>query len=441
VERCNERRSSRFKKFYNLKKEVLFMIRTVLSFFLLILSILVSFSAFAATVDISFWNPFTGPDGVVIEKMVNDFNSTTGKEKGVKVNLLIVPWAEYYTKLTVAISSGTAPNLAIAHSHRIPGFVKEGALLEFNTAYLASIGLKKQDFVPALWKAGEIGGRRYGIPIDAFPRHLYYDRNLFKQKGLNPEKPPQTLDELIETATKLTDPQKGIWGLWFSLSGAWVARDFYSYFWQFEPNLLAPNKREVSSNFTEVAKKVFQIQTDFIRKYKVTPSEPTSYGALFGQGKLGIAVSQITELLMLEQMEGLDFSAAPMPLFGKQRATFALGHNFILPKGKGQTPEKIRAVNAFIEWFLRNSLEWVKGGKIPASLTLMKDKRFSELRIQSIVASQVDYMKLPPLIPEAPGIDDIIIRNGEAIYSGKSSIDEAVNRMASEIKELLSKGK
>ena len=411
----------------------------VLVFSVVLLIMLMSLAAVAKVVQISFWNPFTGPDGEVIEKMVDDFNKTTGKEQGVKVDLLVVPWEEYYTKLTVAMASGTAPNLAIAHSHRIAGFVKEGALLEFSPDSLVESGIRAQDYIPALWKAGEIGGKRYAVPIDAFPRHLYYDKNLFKKVGLDSEKPPQNLDELIASGLKITNPKQGIWGLWFGLNGSCVARDFYSYFWQFEPNLLSSDQKKLSSNFTEVAKRVFQIQTDFISKYKIAPPEPSAYGPLFAQGKLGVAVSQITELGMLEQTPGLDFSAAPMPLIGKHRATFALGHNFILPKGRGQNTERIRAANVFIEWFARHGLDWAKGGKVPASFAVLKDKKFAELRIQRVVASQLDYMKVPPLIPEMPAIDDIIIKNGEAVYAGKATIDDAVKRMVTEIEGLLSK--
>ncbi len=36
---------------------------------------------------------------------------------------------------------------------------------------------------------------------------------MFKEKGLDPDKPPQTWAELIDAARKLTDPSKNVYGL------------------------------------------------------------------------------------------------------------------------------------------------------------------------------------------------------------------------------------
>ena len=49
------------------------------------------------------------PDGATIEKMIADYNASVGQEQDATVNLLIVPWDQYYTKLTVALASRQAP--------------------------------------------------------------------------------------------------------------------------------------------------------------------------------------------------------------------------------------------------------------------------------------------------------------------------------------------
>ena len=48
-------------------------------------------------------------------------------------------------------------------------------------------------------------GRIYGVPVDAFSVGLAYNRALFKQAGLDPDKPPTTWDEVRQYAKQITE--------------------------------------------------------------------------------------------------------------------------------------------------------------------------------------------------------------------------------------------
>lgn len=387
-------------------------------------------------VEVEFWSPFTGPDGEAIEVMVEDFNSTVGEEEGVTVNMLIVPWDDYYTKLTVALASGRAPNLAIAHSHRIAGFVEEGALTPFSPEDLEAADIQAENYIPALWNAGSIEGTQYAVPIDAFPRHLYYNKALFEEAGLDPENPPQNREELIDAAQKIAELGDDTYGVFFRLAGSWVARDFYTIYWQFTDDLLASDMQSVSPDFEEAASKTLNVMTSLINEYEVAPAQDIEeYETFFLQNRIGIVFSQITELALFSDAENLEYGVAPFPQIGDQRATFALGHNFILPPGQGE--DELAASLVFIEWISKNSLEWARSGKIPASFAVIESPEFAELEDQSIVASQLDYMKLPPAVAEQPMIDQIVQETIEQVYAGQLSVDDAVSRMATQINEAL----
>ncbi|HLV37713.1 MAG TPA: extracellular solute-binding protein [Spirillospora sp.] len=388
-------------------------------------------------VTISFWSPFTGPDGQVIEEMVNNFNQTAGAEAGVNIELLIVPWDEYYTKLTVAMASGQAPNLAISHSHRVPSFAQEGTLLEFAPETLEALDIKAEDFIPVLWEAGEYEGKRYALPIDAFPRNIYYNKTVFRNAGLDPESPPTNLEELVAAmdAIKANSPESVI-PLFFETSGSWALRDFLSIYWQFEPDLLNEDGTGVSENFEQAAAEALRITTGFIENGYASAT-PGDWSALFAQNQVGIGFAQITHLLSLAQIEDLEFGTGVFPVLGEEPATFALGHNFVLPAGPTQDEAHLNASLTFIGWFGNNALEWAAGGKVPATFAVINDPEFASLEAQVITTSQMDYMKLPPIIPEQSEIDRILQENIEAVYAGQSSIEDAVSRMAGEINALL----
>ena len=388
-------------------------------------------------VTITFWSPFTGPDGQTIEAMVNDFNETAGPELGVTVDMLIVPWDEYYTKLTVSMASNQAPNLAIAHSHRVPAFADEGTLIEFTRGNLETLNINEEDFIPALWNAGEYNGARYAIPIDAFPRNTFYNKAVFEQAGLDPEVAPTTGEELIAAldAIKAIGDEEMV-PLVISTSGSWAAREFYSLYMQYEPNLLNDEMTGVSANFQEAATQALEVTTGLIDDGYALAA-PGDWAALFAQNKVGIVLAQITHVLSLSQIEGLEFGTGVFPQFGPQPASFTLGHNFILPIGSGQDPDHISASLKFISWFGDNAMAWAEGGKVPATFSVINDPAFAELTSQAISTSQMDYLVLPPIIPEQSEIDTIVQENLEALYGGQSSIEDTVNRIADEINSLL----
>lgn len=405
----------------------------------LICMLVVGMTMSASAEVVTFWSPFTGPDGVVIESMVQAFNETEGKERNVQVDMLIVPWDEFYTKLTVAITSGTGPDLAVAHTERIAGFARQGALLEFRPAVLDRLGIRPDDFIPALWEAGEYNGRRYAIPIDAFPRHVFYNKTLFANAGLDPNALAQGLEEFTRAARALTSKDDDVWGLWFAVQGSWTPRDFLAIYWQYADELLSPDNRDVSPQFRDAATQALGILSDFIHTHQVTPSQPIAFETIMATEKAGIAFSQITHVKALEDTPGLDFGTAPFPQFGPKPATFALGHNFIVPRKPRADEAKFEATLVFIEWFTRHGFDWAAGGKVPASLKVMEDPRFADLEAQQIAASQLDYMRTPPSTPQMPNVFQAIQENTEAVFAGIRTVDEAVTRMEQEIRSALAR--
>jgi multiple sugar transport system permease protein len=64
--------------------------------------------------------------------------------------------------------------------------------------------IKPEEYFPAAWNEAVYKGKCYGIPIDVDDRILYYNKALFREAGLDPNKPPKTWDELQSYAKKLT---------------------------------------------------------------------------------------------------------------------------------------------------------------------------------------------------------------------------------------------
>ncbi|ANY77416.1 hypothetical protein BB934_03595 [Microvirga ossetica] len=391
-------------------------------------------AATATTVD--FWSPFTGPDGTAIDQLVKQFNETDGKKADVEIKLLIIPWEQYYTKLSVAMAARKAPALAVVHAHRIAGLAKQGALEALTPAEVKEAGLEEADYIPAVFSAGMVNGKRYGVPIDAFPRNLYYNKALFKQAGIDPNAPLGTLDDVMAAARKVRALGEDTYGIFFRLSGAPTARDFYSIYWQFDDKLLSADGKDVDPGFDAAATKAMNIMKGFLDEKLASSNDVQQYDRLFAQNKIGIVMSQITDLAQFEATPGLEFGVVPMPKFGTRQVTFALGHNFVVPRGTNS--EQRKAGFVFTKWVSENAIAWAKTGKVPAKISVIKSPDFQKLTAQSAVAIP-EMMQFPPSIVAQPDIDRVVQENLEALYGNRLTPKDAASAMAAAIRKELAK--
>jgi multiple sugar transport system substrate-binding protein len=412
--------------------------RMAISAMAMVASSVLSFGVNAGEVE--FWSPFTGPDGTAIDAMVKEFNEGAGAAAGVRVNLLIIPWDDYYTKLSVSMASRTAPGLAVMHSHQIANFVKQGALEAFTDEEIAKAGLVEADYVPQLWSAGVVGDKRYAVPIDAFPRHIYYNKTLFEQAGLDPDNPPKTGAELLDAAKKIQALGDGVTGMFFQLGGSGPVRNFYSIYWQYQDDLYNADMTDVADGFADSAKKSLQALKDFLDA-GVSPKEILADStAQFAQNKIGISLTQITDLAVYQTAaaeQGLKFGVAPMPTFGDRPATFALGHNFVLPRGT--SPETRADALTFVHWIGENSVEWAKTGKMPAKVTTIASPEFQALPEQSLIATSMEYVHFPPALSVQPQVDRAVQTAIESFYAGQTDLDQTVSMMIDGIRTELAK--
>ena len=154
---------------------------------------------------VTVWTNAAGSKAVMT-KLVNDWNETTGKEKGIKIDYQVKTGGDYTKALDLAIEGGTAPDLFLGGNTRkyalngniwaldeLPGGPE---LIEKSKEYLAE-------------NRGMVDGKTYKLPVSATTRGLIYNKEMFVEAGIVDEngvaKPPETLAELREVAKKLTD--------------------------------------------------------------------------------------------------------------------------------------------------------------------------------------------------------------------------------------------
>jgi sn-glycerol 3-phosphate transport system substrate-binding protein len=156
-------------------------------------------------VDVSFYYPVAvgGPITKIIDGLAADFEK---ENPGVKVKSIYTgTYQDSITKALTAVKSNDAPVTAILLSTDMFTLIDEDAIQPFDDlvktpedkAWLAS-------FYPAFMENSQTGGKTWGIPFQRSTIVLYYNKEAFKEAGLDPNRPPATWKEQIEYAQKLT---------------------------------------------------------------------------------------------------------------------------------------------------------------------------------------------------------------------------------------------
>ena len=131
-----------------------------------------------AKIQLTFWNPITGPDSSYMQRLVKDFN----KENEGEIFVKDTANAEetYYQNLSLSFNDNSSPDLALIHKSRVSYYEHIGRLRSID-GVIETIGLEKEDYVGDTWSSCEIEDHMYAVPYDVLPTILFYNRKLFPE--------------------------------------------------------------------------------------------------------------------------------------------------------------------------------------------------------------------------------------------------------------------
>ncbi len=134
----------------------------------------------------------------------------------IKLNVKTVQFRDMVNDLARATATGESPDVTYIDNPEVALFASRGLLLDLTPMLDESKVIKKEDIFPGPLSSVSWDGKIYGVPRGANTIALYYNADMFKAKGLDPDNPPKTWDELYDAAKKLSDPAKNVYGLAFS---------------------------------------------------------------------------------------------------------------------------------------------------------------------------------------------------------------------------------
>ncbi len=305
-----------------------------------------------APVEISFFYPVAvgGPITKTIDGYAADF---ARENPGIKVNPIYAgTYQETIVKALTAHKSGQPPVTSVLLSTDMFTLIDEDAIVPIDSfAKTAEDKAWLESFYPAFMLNSRTGGKTWGIPFQRSTIVLYYNKELFKAAGLDPNKPPTTWAEMADMAKKLTVKDASGKTTQF---GVQIPSSGFPY-WLFQAlaiqnGVALANDAGNTVRFDDPAVvQALQYWVD-LAKSGVHPSGIVEWGTTpkdFFEKRVAMMWTTTGNLTNVRNNAKFDFGVAMLPA-GKQKGSPTGGGNFYI--FKKSTPAQQEAAFKFIKW-------------------------------------------------------------------------------------------
>lgn len=376
---------------------------------------------------ISFWCNFTGSDGDVLREIVDNYNATN--TDNVKVEIDIMDYGTLQSKLPTAISTGTGPSFILAGVELIKQY-KENDMIEPIDDFWDVTGVDKSNFNQNVLDKSYFDGTQYGVPMQYNLQYLYYNKDLFKAAGLDPETPPTTMDELEKAAVACTDEANGIYGLGLPVNYG----NYVEYLWANGGDVVSLDGKENLLNSEENVKTLTWIQNMINEGVSPKALDAGEADTMFQAGRLAMYTSGPWNINGLNQL-GVNYGITAIPAGTAGAFSPEGGCSWMLTKGADEATKQ--AAYKFMAYWLSDDVlkEWSNRNGFPVwSNTVLQD---SDIQANEILAdvsaastigrdyhltldcgSQIDADVMQPMMEK--------ILSGEDV---KDSLDEASKKL------------
>lgn len=354
----------------------------VLAFALLVAGVLM-----ATPIKVTFWYSGTGIYSQVLLTAVKDFNAL---HQG-KIEVVPVYTGSYQNtmqKLLTAMVGGETPTLAQIEQSRVGQFI-DGGVLQNLESYAKSDPELLKDFFPALISACKYDGKLYALPLNDSSPLLYYNKDLFRKAGLNPNDPPKTWSEVYEDAKKISALGKNIYGLRLG-NDDWLME---AYIWQFGGRIISKDGEKMLIDNPGAIKAWKFFQNMVKEEVAIYTPNGKAGNTLDLSGKIGMVVRSTGSLSYLKKNVKWDLGATLMP-YETQKVVPIGGGNLYMFASHPQNEKQ--AAWEFMEFLdsPKITLEWgTETGYICARISEYNSQEMQKF-LKKNSGSQLTYTQL-----------------------------------------------
>ena len=263
-------------------------------------------------------------------------------------------------------------------------------------------------FFPALWGEMRYNEKIYAIPLNTVSYALFYNKRLFREAGLDPNKPPRTWKQVKEYSKKILRKnekgdivQVGYLPDYFKLMTVTIMA------YELEVQFYNEDKTKVNLTSDKMVK-VFQWLSDFYKDYSLNGILALEAG--FGNANQHGFISEKIAMVILsssfpEQIEkykkDLDYGVAMIPTFpGHETASSAGIWWLAIPKGAKNPDKGWDFIKFAVEKKIAlKAIKRMESNLFPANRFAARDTLFSQTKNDKIFLKSMKYAHSPAIIP------------------------------------------
>jgi len=314
--------------------------------------------AMAKDIELSFYYPVAvgGPITKIIDGYAADFEKAN---PGIKINAIYAgTYQDTLVKALTAFKSGEPPDIAVLLSTDMFTLIDEDAIAPFDDLLKTDADKAwAKSFYPAFMENSQTGGKTsdektWGIPFQRSTIVMFWNKDAFKAAGLNPDKAPDTWDELVADGGRLTtrDAAGNVsqWAVEIPSTG-------FPY-WLFQGLTTANDVRLMNQAGTQTyfdkpaVIQALQYWVDLSRKDKIQPTGTIEWGTTpkdFFERKTAIMWTSTGNLTNVRANASFPFGVAMLPAH-QGRGSPTGGGNFYF--FKKMSDDERAAAFKFVKW-------------------------------------------------------------------------------------------
>lgn len=386
-----------------------------------------------------------GSAAALIEQICADFNAENP-------DIVVEPvytgnYDDTVTKIQTAIQGGTPPDVFVSLATQRFTMASTGMAMPLDEL-IAADGEEGQayidDFLDGFMLDSYVDGQIYSIPFQRSTMVLFYNKDAFREVGLDPEKPPTTWEEVVEYGQKLTNENR--YGVGLALNSGSAQWGFTGFCLQNSKNgenLMTDDGKEVLFDTPENVE-ALQFWLDLQNKYKIMAPgivQWTDLPTQFLAGEVAMIYHTTGNMANISQNAEFDFGTAFLP--GHKRVAAPTGGgNFYISSGISE--DRVQAAWKFIKFATETerAAQWSLDTGYVATRESCFETDLLKNYYQELPQAKVAYEQIPYSAPElttynAAEIWRVLNDNIQAAVVGDLTPQEALTEAQEQATEIL----
>jgi sn-glycerol 3-phosphate transport system substrate-binding protein len=326
---------------------------------LIILFLLTSTTiALSNPIVIHFWHAMSGKRLGAVQAIVDGFNKTHPNIK--VVPLFTGTYAETLTKAIAAYRAGNPPDIVQVYEVGFQTMLDSGAIVPASDILK---GFNFGNIVGPILRYYSYKGKLYSMPFNSSTAMLYYNKDVFKKAGLDPEKPPTTFEELYEDGLKIVQSGAAQAGITFGWP-AWIFEQMFAYHDQLYANNDNGRGEKKATQLNINGPFGVKVMSEWMKwnhnKVLLYGGREYSANQAFLSGQSAMLIQSTSSLKSIESAASFKVGTGFLPkMSGYQTGNSVIGGATIWTM-KGLSQEKYKAIAEFLAYIAKTdvTIQW-----------------------------------------------------------------------------------